>query len=58
MCIREIWSSHEKCMVQAGLVSLVSNFVRFLQAHEKDVQVINLDALTYAGSLLNSGRYP
>jgi len=45
-------------LVTGGAGFIGSNFVRFLQAHEKDVQVINLDALTYAGSLLNLEDIP
>ena len=44
--------------VTGGAGFIGSNFIRFLQAHEKDVQVINLDALTYAGSLLNLEDIP
>ena len=45
-------------LVTGGAGFIGSNFVRFLQAYEKDVQVINLDALTYAGSLLNLEDIP
>ena len=45
-------------LVTGGAGFIGSNFIRFLQAHEKDVQVINLDALTYAGSLLNLEDIP
>ena len=40
-------------LVTGGAGFIGSNFVRYLLAAEPDVQVINLDALTYAGSQEN-----
>ena len=40
-------------MVTGGAGFIGSNFIHYLLRHEPDVQVINLDALTYAGSLEN-----
>jgi dTDP-glucose 4,6-dehydratase len=40
-------------LVTGGAGFIGSNFVRYLLREEPDVQIINLDALTYAGSLEN-----
>ncbi len=40
-------------MVTGGAGFIGSNFIHHLLKVEPDVQVINLDALTYAGSLEN-----
>ena len=37
-------------LVTGGAGFIGSNFVRYILQHEPDVQVVNLDALTYAGS--------
>ncbi len=58
MCIRKSWSSHEKCIGNRW------GWFHWFQLHSvstgarEDVQVINLDALTYAGSLLNLEDIP
>lgn len=41
---------------EAGFIG--SNFVRYLLKVEPDVQIVNLDALTYAGSLENLKDLP
>src|SRR5512146_1620502 len=45
-------------LVTGGAGFIGSNFVRALLQAEQDVQVINLDALTYAGSLENLHDLP
>lgn len=40
-------------LVTGGAGFIGSNFVRYLLAHEPALRVVNLDALTYAGSLEN-----
>jgi dTDP-glucose 4,6-dehydratase len=45
-------------LVTGGAGFIGSNFIRFLLQIEPDVQVINLDALTYAGSLENLRDLP
>jgi len=45
-------------LVTGGAGFIGSNFVRFLLEAKQDVQVINLDALTYAGSLENLKELP
>jgi dTDP-glucose 4,6-dehydratase len=40
-----------RVLVTGGAGFIGSNFIRWLLAHHPDVQVINLDALTYAGNL-------
>lgn len=40
-------------LVTGGAGFIGSNFVRYLLSQEPDVQIVNLDALTYAGSLHN-----
>ncbi len=45
-------------MVTGGAGFIGSNFVRFLLSRESNVQVINLDALTYAGSIHNLEGLP
>lgn len=45
-------------LVTGGAGFIGSNFIRFLLENEKDVQVVNLDALTYAGSLENLNDLP
>lgn len=45
-------------LVTGGAGFIGSNFVRYLLAHEKSIRLINLDALTYAGSLKNLDFLP
>ncbi len=45
-------------LVTGGAGFIGSNFVRYLLRVEPDVQIINLDALTYAGSLENLQGLP
>jgi len=47
-----------KILVTGGAGFIGSNFVRFLLGKELDLQIINLDALTYAGSLENLKDLP
>jgi dTDP-glucose 4,6-dehydratase len=47
-----------KLLVTGGAGFIGSNFVRYLLKTEPDVQLFNLDALTYAGSLLNLNDLP
>jgi dTDP-glucose 4,6-dehydratase len=45
-------------LITGGAGFIGSNFVRYLLQHEPEVQVYNLDALTYAGSLENLRHLP
>ncbi|MFN2214373.1 MAG: dTDP-glucose 4,6-dehydratase [Anaerolineales bacterium] len=45
-------------LVTGGAGFIGSNFVRFMLEREPDIQIINLDALTYAGSLENLRDIP
>lgn len=45
-------------LVTGGAGFIGSNFVHFLLAHEPEVRIANLDALTYAGSLENLKELP
>ena len=45
-------------LITGGAVFIGSNFVRYLLDAEPDVQIVNLDALTYAGSLENLKDLP
>ncbi len=45
-------------LVTGGAGFIGSNFVRYLLAKEPEVEVVNLDALTYAGSLENLKGLP
>lgn len=42
-----------KLLITGGAGFIGSNYVRYVLAHHQDVEVINLDALTYAGNLEN-----
>lgn len=48
----------QNVLVTGGAGFIGSNFVRFLLAAEPDVLIVNLDALTYAGSLENLTGLP
>jgi len=45
-------------LITGGAGFIGSNFVRFLLKEEPEVQIVNLDALTYAGSLENLKELP
>ncbi len=45
-------------LVTGGAGFIGSNFVRYLQAVEPEVRVVNLDLLTYAGSVENLANLP
>jgi dTDP-glucose 4,6-dehydratase len=45
-------------LVTGGAGFIGSNFIRYLQESEPDVDIVNLDALTYAGSLENLRDLP
>jgi dTDP-glucose 4,6-dehydratase len=45
-------------LVTGGAGFIGSNFVRYLLGAEQDVRVVNLDALTYAGSPANLEDLP
>ena len=47
-----------KVLVTGGAGFIGSNFVRHLLTNEQDVYIVNLDALTYAGSLANLHNLP
>lgn len=48
----------QRVMITGGAGFIGSNFVRYLLREQPDVQIINLDALTYAGSLENLRDLP
>lgn len=48
----------QNILVTGGAGFIGSNFIRYLLEHEPAVRVINLDALTYAGSLANLQDLP
>jgi dTDP-glucose 4,6-dehydratase len=48
----------QRVMITGGAGFIGSNFVRYLLGEQPDVQIINLDALTYAGSLENLRNLP
>ena len=45
-------------LVTGGAGFIGSNFIRYLHTTEPDVEIVNLDALTYAGSLENLNNLP
>jgi dTDP-glucose 4,6-dehydratase len=45
-------------LVTGGAGFIGSNFIRYLHTAEPDVEIVNLDALTYAGSLENLNNLP
>ncbi len=49
---------YQRILVTGGAGFIGSNFIRYLLNEEKDCQVINLDALTYAGNLENLQELP
>ena len=48
----------QKVLVTGGAGFIGSNFVRHLLINEPDILIVNLDALTYAGSLENLRDLP
>ena len=48
----------QNVLVTGGAGFIGSNFIQFLLKREKEIRVINLDALTYAGSLANLKDLP
>ncbi len=48
----------QNVLVTGGAGFIGSNFVRYLLAAEPGVQIVNLDLLTYAGSLENLNELP
>ncbi len=47
-----------KCLLVTGGAGFIgSNFVRYLLNTEKELQIVNLDALTYAGNLMSLGEF-
>jgi dTDP-glucose 4,6-dehydratase len=48
----------QNVLVTGGAGFIGSNFIRFLLAAEPDTKIVNLDALTYAGSLENLKDIP
>lgn len=48
----------QRVLITGGAGFIGSNFVRYLLQHEPEVLVINLDLLTYAGSLENLRHLP
>jgi len=47
---------HTSILVTGGAGFIGSNFVRFLLETEPELQIVNLDALTYAGNLASLGE--
>ncbi len=45
-------------LVTGGAGFIGSNFIHYLLAHEPELRIVNLDALTYAGSLKNLKDLP
>ncbi len=51
-------SLYRRALITGGAGFIGSNFIRFLQDEEPDMDLINLDALTYAGSRENLKDLP
>ncbi len=45
-------------LVTGGAGFIGSNFIRYALIKDKDVRIVNLDALTYAGNLISLGKLP
>ncbi len=45
-------------LITGGAGFIGSNFIRYMLSHEPDIRIVNLDALTYAGSLENLRELP
>lgn len=48
----------KRCLVTGGAGFIGSNFIRYLLSHDPQVKIVNLDALTYSGSLENLRDLP
>lgn len=48
----------KKILVTGGAGFIGSNFIRYTLNHESEAEILNLDLLTYAGSLENLGDLP
>ena len=48
----------QNILVTGGAGFIGSNFVRYLLGADRQVMIVNLDALTYAGSLENLKNLP
>jgi dTDP-glucose 4,6-dehydratase len=48
----------KKMLVTGGAGFIGSNFIRYMLDKAGDIEILNLDALTYAGSLLNLANLP
>jgi dTDP-glucose 4,6-dehydratase len=49
---------NQKLLVTGGAGFIGSNFIRYIQTHDPQVQITNLDLLTYAGHLANLENLP
>jgi len=50
--------TQKKILVTGGVGFIGSNFIRYLQRNEPELEIVNLDLLTYAGSLENLKDLP
>ncbi len=48
----------QNILVTGGAGFIGSNFIRYMLAHEPEIRIVNLDALTYAGSMENLTDLP
>ncbi len=48
----------QKILVTGGAGFIGANFIRYILEHEPDVRIVNLDLLTYAGSIDNLKNLP
>ncbi len=48
----------QNILVTGGAGFIGSNFIRYMLAHEPEIRIVNLDALTYAGSMENLANLP